>query len=211
MSTQQGYGFNENNAVESKLMPAGINQNIKLKKVAFENAKEDGTGIEVLRFYWESADGDIFNHTEFPIDPERTRAFAREYNNDPEEEVTKQFTQQGNRVRHILAAFLPAEKLVLSAPTWEEYCKAVVALTEDAYANELFRIKVIYNSKGFLSFPKNSISPFVENMKAPQKMRINPKYDRTTPPNDNAGQPSAADNFSQSADQAGAKPAGEAF
>lgn len=213
MSTDNlGYGFNDDNAVESKLMNPGIGENNTLSKIAFENSKDDGTGQDVLRFFFLDTEGFQFNHTEFPIDPERTKAFAVEYGNNPEDEVKKQFTQQANRIRHILAAFIAPEHLVLSAPSWEEYGKAVVELAADLYVGELFRLKVILNNKDFISFPKNSISPFIENMKQTQKMRINPKYDRIVP---REGSPdgtnkSAADTF-KSGGNTTKKKAGAAF
>jgi len=207
----QGYGFDDNNAVESTFMNPGINQNIKLKKVAFENSKEDGSGQDVLRFFFIDSENFNFIHTEFPIDVERTKAFAVEYNNDPEKEVKKQFAQQGNRVRHILSAYLKPEQLILAANSWEEYGKAVVTLAGDSFMDVLVRIKCILNNKDFLSFPKNSISPFIERMDQPQKMKLNPKYDRVeykVVPVEGAA--SVTDAFS-SGKNAGTKPAGTAF
>lgn len=176
------YSITENTKTGSALMQPGINENVKIVDIVRENSKQDGTGAEVLRFYFEDENGGTFNHTEFPIDEAHTRTLAKSWKQDPDQLVKKTSEDLASRIKHILSAFMPPESIIIKDATgWEDYCDKVVALAGKLYQGQLFRIKVILNKKDFNTFPKVPVSPFVQNMEEKNSMFLNPKYDRVVP------------------------------
>lgn len=174
-----GYGFDESNAVESQYLPVGILENILCTGVEFGPSKDDGTGTNVIKFHFSRENLGAFTHMEFPIDADAQRTWAAQKGRDPEAAVKKEYAQQGNRIRHILSSFVPAESLNFKANSWQEYGTGVATLAAPYFANAVLRLKLVYNTKDYVSFPRNSISPFCEPMTvSPTKMIINPRWDR---------------------------------
>jgi len=172
------YNIDETTGVQSSYLAPGIHQDVKIVDIVKENSKKDGTGKEVLRFYFEGKDGGTFNHTEFSIDPEQTKKMAEQWGNDPKEAVTNAVNDLGARIKHILSAFMPAENVVIHVATWEEYCDKVVEICGTLYKDQLFRLKLVLNNKDYTILPKKTFSPFIQNMEAKDTLAIVPKYDR---------------------------------
>jgi hypothetical protein len=175
------YGFDKSNENTSLFMDAGINENVELKEVAFEPAKQDGTGEKVLRFYFENDKGQKFSHVEFPIDPTVIKEQARAWGVDPVKLTNERNKDLGSRVMHILSVYLPKEQLEFKADTWEEFCKGVVSILGNTHKGIPIRIKVFYNKKDYLTFPSKTFRPFIQKMSEPNLLRIDPKWERIVP------------------------------
>ena len=177
--------YNIDSTVESPKasgpMPAGINQNCRLLGVFFEALRQDGTGGNVLKFNFEDSAGRKFRHIEFEVDVERTRQSAKQWGKDPEKAVANALMGLSGRIKHILACFLPADKVVISGNTWDEFGGNVVTLLGDAYKGVDVRLKVILNNKDYTTFPKQAFRPFIQRMDVPDTLAIDAKYERTEP------------------------------
>lgn len=176
------YGFDEtteSSGSGGNLMSPGINENVKLIDIKYENSKQDGTGTDVLRFYFEDSDGATFNHTEFPIDRERVVENAKKWGEDPKDLLQREESDFGARIKHIVECFVPAEKAKVKASSFEEFCEKVIELLGESYQDVPVRLKVILNKKDFLTLPRKTFTPFIERMdQEGSKMKINPKYDK---------------------------------
>jgi hypothetical protein len=162
-------------------MPAGINQNVRLLGVFFEALRQDGTGGNVLKFNFEDASGRRFRHTEFEVDVERTRQQAKQWGNDPEKSVRNALMGLSGRIKHILSCYLPADKVVITGNTWDEFGGNVVTLLGDAFKGIDVRVKLILNNKDYTMFPKQAFRPFIQRMDTPDTLAIEEKYERTEP------------------------------
>jgi hypothetical protein len=176
------YGFDEKTGEgQIQLMSAGITENVKLTGIEFENSKSDGTGTMVLRFFFKDAASATFTHTEFAIDADRTRQNAVAWGKaeEAEEMVQREFEAQGERIKHILSCFLSNDKLVFArTSSWEGFCQGVKDMLGQANEGVAVRVKIVYNKKDYLMFPKRAISPFIQAMSVPNGLKINPKYER---------------------------------
>lgn len=201
----QGYFMDESTVNTIKLIPAGITENVKITDIAFEPLKQDGSGILVLRFKFEDAQGNTFTHTEFPVDPEQVKKNSQSWNRPYDELLSEAFRTLGSKVQHILMSFVPADKCKVYGKTWEEFAKKAIEIAGKAYEGQLFRIKLILNNKDYTSFPRTAIAPFIQNMSIkPGTLVINPKYDRIIPATpDTSGEAEAADAFGAPAAETG--------
>ena len=177
------YGFDESTSQSSgaKVMAPGINENVKLVNVVYEPAKSDGTGDLVLRFNFESQDGSKFSHVEWAIDEDRERNNARQWGKDPEEHLKSRYVAQSERIFHILTVFVPREVLIKSVgktDSFATFSNALVTALGTNHIDKLVRIKVILNKKDYLTFPMRAIKPFIQPMNEPNKLAIDPKWER---------------------------------
>ena len=53
----------QSNAPSYTLMKAGVNENVSLVDVTFDTLRKDGTGGNVIRFYFQDEDGAKFTQT----------------------------------------------------------------------------------------------------------------------------------------------------
>jgi hypothetical protein len=181
---QVGYFIDESTKETMKLMNPGITENVIIKDICFEPSKQDGTGSMVLRFKFQDSGGNDFTHTEFQIDPEQVKKNAQSWNRDYNELLAESFQALAGKVQHILLSFIPDDKLAIRGNSWEEFSKAVLSSAGTLYKGESFRLKLVLNNKDYISFPRTAKAPFIQNMKTPNSLTINPKYDRvvaTTP------------------------------
>lgn len=175
------FGIDENTGVKPRLA-AGKQENVTLTKIKYEPAKA-GSELFVLRFYFEK-DGKEFTHTEFPPSPQGAAALAG-LRKVPVAQVMKETADQiGERLKHIGMSFAPDRfvKMNIKSSSWADFCQKYLEVVDNAYVGESFRLKIVYNNKGYLSFPTRAISPFIENMKDPNGIVLDPKYDKTEPP-----------------------------
>lgn len=177
--------YNIDNQVETPKsnapMPAGINQNVRLLGVFFEALRQDGTGGNVLKFNFEDASGRRFRHTEFEVDVERQRMQAKQWGKDPEKQVRNALMGLSGRIKHILSCYLPADKVVISGNTWDEFGGNVVTLLGEAFKGVDVRVKLILNNKDYCMFPKQAFRPFIQRMDTPDTLAIEEKYERIEP------------------------------
>jgi hypothetical protein len=177
------YGFDESTSQSSgaNIMAPGINENVKLVNVVYEPAKSDGTGDLVLRFNFEDAGGAKFSHVEWAIDEERERSNARQWGKDVEEHLKSRYVAQSERIFHILTTFVPREVLIKSVgktDSFATFSQALISALGNNHIDKLIRIKVILNKKDYLTFPMRAIKPFIQPMNEPNKLAIDPKWER---------------------------------
>jgi hypothetical protein len=173
--SEQSYGFDESTGASL----GGIHEDVTLKSIDFEAVKEGSE--KALRFKF-GKEGMSFIHTEFKISEEGVKKFAAMVKKPFDEALKLEYQKQGERIKHILVAMLRDRKLKLRGSDWKSFCQGIIELAGDSYKGELFRMKVVYNTKGFATFPNRAISPFIQNMKDINALTINPKYDRVIPP-----------------------------
>jgi len=177
--------YNIDNSIEtpksSGPIPAGIQENINLVGVYFEALRSDGTGGNVLKFNFEDAAGRKFRHTEFEVEVDRVRANAKQWGKDPEASVRNALTGLAGRIKHILSCFLPADKVVITGNTWDEFGGNVVAILGDAFRGVDVRVKLILNNKDYTMFPKQAFRPFIQRMDMPNTLAIDTKWERIEP------------------------------
>jgi len=186
----------ENN--ELNYLGAGIHQNVKLVKISKESSKKDGTGQNVLRFTFEkdvtvgeSIDKYYYVFTAFPIDPEKV---AERNANNPNSKYTDQqaveneFKWFSNKIKHILGAFIPKDKLVFKIAekdpekAWNMFCDKIIETAGKSYEGHSFECKLILDSQDRAGFPRYSFKPFIRNMtNTVVKIVIDPNYERLVP------------------------------
>jgi hypothetical protein len=76
---------------------------------------------------------------------------------------------------------LPADKVVITGNTWDEFGGNVVAILGDTYRGVDVRVKLILNNKDYTMFPKQAFRPFIQRMDVPNKLAIDTKWERTEP------------------------------
>ena len=162
-------------------MPAGINQNCQLLGVFFEPLRQDGTGGNVIKFNFVDSAGRKFRHTEFEVEADRVKQSAQQWGKDPDAALRNALTGLAGRVKHILSCFLPADKVVITGNTWDEFGGNVVALLGDAYKGVDVRVKLILNNKDYTMFPKQAFRPFIQRMDVPDTLQIDAKWERVEP------------------------------
>lgn len=114
----------------------------------------------------------------------------REYDIDTTRpDSAKKVESQLKRLKHILSKFVPEGTPLPQAQTFPELWTAIENLLRQHQANtKPFRLKLVYNDKGYLTVPK--YVPFIESMSIPEeqsKLKLDPKFDAVVRPSqDNA-------------------------
>ena len=136
----------------------------------------------VLKFDFDK-DGMKFRFVELPID---TDAIAR-WNfrkSTFEETVARKFCEQGERLKHIFSCITGQHQIKLQEKTWEAFCRQYIIMVGTSYANKTYTIKVVYNDRGYTTFPDRAISPFIVGDEYKELIQIDPRYDHIYPPED---------------------------
>ena len=99
-----------------------------------------------------------------------------------------EFRAQGERVQHILSCFIPKDKCVFKADSFDKFAEGIIRLLGDNHKNVACRMKVVYKKgSNYTTFPKRAIKPFIQPMSEPSRITIDPKWDNIeapTPDND---------------------------
>jgi len=121
----------------------GVQENVAIKDIAIEDMKKDGTGGKVLRFHFENQDGETFTHTEFEP-KENAMGGSFKAKRDPKKQYEKDVQACMSRMKHLLAAFVPNEKIVVKdAKSWTDLLKKLVGIAGASYNDRLFRLKLV--------------------------------------------------------------------
>jgi len=177
------YGFDEQTGASSggSRIPAGITENVSLKDVVYESLKADGTGDDVLKFLFSDAASSSFTHIEFPIDADRLTELAKGWGKsqaDAESYVKQQFDAQGERIKHILSCFIPKDKCVFRAKNFQEFADGVIKMLGETYVEVPCRVKIVYKKNSqYTTFPNRAFKPFIQPMREPNRLVIDPKWD----------------------------------
>jgi len=193
--SENHFGFDESTGA-GKFMNAGINENVQITSIKYEPMKQ-GSDKMVIAITFTDPAGSTFVHKEFSPDFKQWEKLAKTvFQKDPKEFIKSEMNAMGERLKHILEPFIPAEQLVLKAPNFKVLAEQYIALAGNHYQGIPLRIKLILNNKDYTTFPKRAISPFVELMKegVPTRLVLDPKYDRVVkkPKPDGDGSPAAS-------------------
>lgn len=180
------YGFDESTgAAEGGRIDAGITENVSLKDVMFENLKADGSGDKVLKFLFSDKYSNMFTHIEFPIDASKLTELAKGWGKttaEAETYVKQQFDAQGERIKHILSCFIPKDKCVFRANSFEGFANGVIEMLGQSYVDVPVRVKIVYKKNSqYTTFPNRAFKPFIQPMREPNKLVIDPKWDIVEP------------------------------
>jgi len=158
------------NTSSYKLMDAGINENVSLVDVTFDTLRQDGTGGNVIRFYFQNEEGAKFTQTYMEVTSlERLKESAknaassgRPWSSTPEQLHKDLLRNVGESLRHILLSFIPESKLIMSGDTWDAFGKNIVDLVGNSYEGLKFKVKCVYDKQGkYLQFPQRPLQPFM--------------------------------------------------
>ena len=153
-----------------KLMDAGINENVSLVDVTFDTLRQDGTGGNVIRFYFQNDEGAKFTQTYMEVtsldrlkeSAKNAASSGRPWSSTPEQLHKDLLRNVGESLRHILLAFIPENKLIMSGDTWDAFGKNIVDLVGNSYDGLKFKIKCVYDKQGkYLQFPQRPLQPFM--------------------------------------------------
>ena len=124
-----------------KLMNAGINENVSLVDVTFDTLRQDGTGGNVIRFYFQNDEGAKFTQTYMEVtsldrlkeSAKNAASSGRPWSSTPEQLHKDLLRNVGESLRHILLSFIPESKLIMSGDTWDAFGKNIVDLVGNSY------------------------------------------------------------------------------
>jgi hypothetical protein len=193
------YGISTETQSESSLnvIGAGLQENCKLDKVAYEPSSEKNADSQkVLAFYFSQGSAS-FRHCEFPIDEARERDnIGKLYDmllskgQAPATNMTKvefvnarladSYSSQASRVKHIMTKFLSEQDAIIPpVPSFEMFANQVISRLKGKTEGVVLRLKIVLNNKDYSTFPK--YPNFVEvQTDAPTSLKFT-KYDRTIP------------------------------
>jgi hypothetical protein len=135
---------------------AGIHENLKLVDVKCALSKNNNL---YLAFYAENEQGDKVSNTEWEYTPKK------EWSQMTPEEQDKSIgiiENQKAKVKQIVEIFKP--DFNIDAETFEDFAKKTVEFLGDSYKDKLFRLKVVYDYKGFTTFAQSARYVFIESM-----------------------------------------------
>lgn len=192
MNTTFKYELNQYTHEIPGPLPGGIHEDVELVSIRFEDLSSNNP-TRVLRFTF-NKDGLQFRYTELPINEE---AIAR-WNfrkSTYEETLTRKYRELGERLKHIYTAITGETRVKLMSNTWEEFCEEYIALAGDKFPGKKFGIKVVYNEKGYTTFPERAINPFIVITEQVGRLKIDPKHDRINPPQHQESHDEVADEY----------------
>lgn len=158
------------NTSSYKLMDAGINENVSLVDVTFDTLRQDGTGGNVIRFYFQNEEGAKFTQTYMEVtsldrlkeSAKNAASSGRPWSSTPEQLHKDLLRNVGESLRHILLSFIPESKLIMSGDTWDAFGKNIVDLVGNSYEGLKFKVKCVYDKQGkYLQFPQRPLQPFM--------------------------------------------------
>jgi len=185
-----------------QLMSAGVNESVSLVDVTFDSLRKDGTGGNVIRFYFQDEEGAKFTQTYMEVTSvERLKESAknasqsgRPWSSTPEQLHSDLLRNVGESLYHILTAFIPKEKVSIGGSTWDELGKNVLGLVGRSYDGLKFKIKCVYDKQGkYLQFPNRPLQPFMLPAESAVNLTVGSR-DNITP-----AQPTKEAEISQSA------------
>lgn len=176
------YGVSNENELIQSPVNGGKHENTRITEIAVEKVGKD-QDIPTLTFKFAFEGGSTMTHRAFPVNQESIARNISKFRGKTVQEVMEtEMKRTAAGIIHIMGAFVPKEKLLFVASSWEEYIGKMVEIAGTAYESETFRCKTVYDKKGYVGFPKTAFSPWFQNMKDADTITINPKYDVVVPP-----------------------------
>ena len=176
------YGVNNANDLIQSPVSGGKHENVRITEISVEKVGKD-KDIPTLTFKFAFENGSTMTHREFPVNQENIAKNIMKFRGKTVKEVVdSEIKRTAASIIHIMSGFVPKDALLFMASSWEDYISKMVDLAGTAYETERFRCKVVYQKNGYAGFPKTAFSPWFQNMKDPDTITINPKYDVIVPP-----------------------------
>lgn len=135
-------------------VPGGIQENLKLTDVRYETTTK---GNKFLAFTFKDSVGKTVTHTEWPTK-----------STDPKEILDYQ-DKQVRRIGQIVDSVVGLKDYNINVNSFEEYAQTIVELLAKRNPEDLYRVKVVYNNKGFTTLPSYWKPRFIESMKIPKE------------------------------------------
>lgn len=166
------YGIDKTIQSESgfKNINVGIQENCEMTNVTYGPSSEKDGAVKALCFSFKQEGGATFRHLEFAIDVERETNNGKEYYKKLVKEgkvpdlvevlfvqkyVKRIFDEQASRIKHIMSKFIPeSECLISGVNTFEQFSNAVIKALGQSYKGKTVRLKLVYNYKDYVTFPK---------------------------------------------------------
>ena len=148
----------------------GIQTNLKLVEVTYGVSKN---GNEFLAFYAQNEQGDRVSCTEWPVSPKKP---LEQMTADELKKAQGAVDGQKEKIKQIVEVFFTKEELkakpfaMTNVTTFKEMAEKVIAFLGDAYKNQLIRLKVVYDKKGWTTFGRSSRAVFIEPMTVTEEM-----------------------------------------
>lgn len=151
----------------------GIQEGFDLLSITFGGTNKEGGGAEGLMFNFKRGEKFDFVARVYPINEaqvtprkttdKKTKVVTEE---TKAEAIARAYAEQASYVKHILTKFMPEVDVIIpNVSSFEAYAKAVIALAGTKYTGQKFRLKIVYNKKGYIGFPL--FPDFIENMITP--------------------------------------------
>jgi hypothetical protein len=134
-------------SLTSEFMDTGIHENVEMTKVEYGK----GAVNEFIAFYFKGENGESLVYTQY-----------KPGGDDPAK-VTEKELNQMSRIKQICMCFIPEEKFVFQANTFEEFAKKIIEALGNSYIGVKIRVKVVY-SGNYTSLPNYWKFRFIERM-----------------------------------------------
>jgi len=192
MNTNFKYELNQNIQEMQGPLPGGIHEDVELVSIRFEDLSQNNP-IRVLRFIFNKG-GLQFRYTELPINEEAISRWNFR-KSTYEETLTRKYRELGERLKHIYTALTGETRVKLESNTWEEFCKEYIDLAGNKFQDKKFAIKVVYNDKGYTTFPDRAFNPFIVPSEHAGRLKIDPQHDRINSPQHQESRDEVADEY----------------
>lgn len=180
MAEEMMYGVSSAEELVSVPIQGGKHENVKITEIVKEEVGEKN--IPTITFKFTFPDNKTFTHREFPINRESIVKNISKFRGATVEEVVERESKKlAASIIHIMSSFVTQDKLIFKATGWEDYIDKMIEIAGTAYEGHTFRCKIVYNKKGFPTFPRTMASPWFLNMKDPDTIVVNSR-DNVTPP-----------------------------
>lgn len=182
MSEQMMYGVQSLDELNINTPPSGgKHDNVEIVEISKEEVGDNKVATLTIKLKFE--DGKNFTHRFFPVNRENIVKNIAKFGGKSADEVIKtESLKLAGAIIHVLSSFVPADNLVFGADSWDDYVSKMIEIAGTAYEGQKFRCKVVFGKNGYATFPRSAVSPFFQNMKDPDTITINPKYDKIVPP-----------------------------
>lgn len=155
----------------------GIHENLKLVEVKYDKSKN---GKEFLAFYVENEKGDKVSNTEWPFNMKKP---LDEMTAAEQETAISIIENQKSKVKQIVEVFKP--NFNIDAGSFKEFAEKTIAFLGEDYKDKLFRLKVVYDKRGYTTFAQSGKVRFIESMdttKEESNIRLIPSDRIVRPP-----------------------------
>lgn len=139
---------------ETQYLEAGIHENIKFTDVEYKTTVNNN---EFLSFTFENEKGHKGTHTEWPFKGQIT------------ENTLFIIVKQVSLLKQIGEAIVGKGNFNVQAESFKDMAQKVVNLLKPQITNKLFRLKVVYDNRGYTSLANNPNWTFIEPMSIPKE------------------------------------------